>query len=128
MQQKNINNYEIMAPVGSYESLSAAIRAGADSVYFGVEDLNMRSRSSQTFSLADLHRIAETCSKHRIKSYLTVNTILYDNDMNRMHEIIDAAHEAKISTIIASDVAALMYARSIGVEVHLSTQLNISNI
>ena len=128
MQQKNITNYEIMAPVGSYESLSAAIRAGADSIYFGVEDLNMRSRSAQTFTLTDLRRIAGICTKHRIQSYLTVNTILYDNDMNRMREIIEAAREANISTIIASDVAALMYARSIGVEVHLSTQLNISNI
>jgi len=128
MQERNIKNYEIMAPVGSYESLAAAIRAGAGSVYFGVEDLNMRSRSAQTFTLADLHRIAEICAKHHIQSYLTVNTILYDNDMNRMREIIDAAGEANISAIIASDVAALMYARSVGVEVHLSTQLNISNI
>jgi len=117
-----------MAPVGSYESLSAAIRAGAGSVYFGVEDLNMRSRSAQTFSLADLHRIAGICAKHHIQSYLTVNTILYDNDMHQMQEIINAAREANISAIIASDVAALMYARSLGIEVHLSTQLNISNI
>ena len=128
MQQKDINNYEIMAPAGSYESLAAAIRAGANSVYFGVEDLNMRSRSAQTFTLADLQKIAGICTKHHIQSYLTVNTILYDNDMNRMREIIDAAHEANISAIIASDVAALMYAKSIGIEVHLSTQLNISNI
>ncbi|MCL1932888.1 MAG: U32 family peptidase [Candidatus Azobacteroides sp.] len=128
MQQRNVENYEIMAPVGSYESLAAAIRAGADSVYFGVEDLNMRSHSAQTFTLADLHRIAGVCAKHRIRSYLTVNTILYDNDMDRMREIINAAREANISAVIASDVAALMYARSIGVEVHLSTQLNISNI
>jgi putative protease len=128
MQQKNIENYEIMAPVGSYESLSAAIRAGADSVYFGVEGLNMRSRSTLTFTLDDLHKIAGICAKHRIHSYLTVNTIIYDNDMGRMQEIINAARDAKITAIIASDVAALMYARSIGVEVHLSTQLNISNI
>jgi len=117
-----------MAPVGSYESLAAAIRTGADSVYFGVDDLNMRSRSAQTFMLSDLHRIAGICKKHHIQSYLTVNTILYDNDMSRMQEIINAASEANISAIIASDVAALMYARSLGVEVHLSTQLNISNI
>ena len=117
-----------MAPVGSYESLAAAIRAGADSVYFGVEGLNMRSRSAQTFTLADLRRIAGICAKHHIQSYLTVNTILYDSDMIRMREIIDAAREANISAVIASDVAALMYARSTGVEVHLSTQLNISNI
>jgi putative protease len=128
MLQKNINNYEIMAPVGSYESLAAAIRAGADSVYFGVEDLNMRSRSAQTFTLADLHRIAGICAKHRIQSYLTVNTIIYNNDMKRMREIIDVAHEANISAIIASDVAVMTYARSMGLEVHLSTQLNISNI
>jgi len=117
-----------MAPVGSYESLAAAIRAGADSVYFGVEDLNMRSHSAKAFSLADLKRIVEICSKHHIKSYLTVNTILYDSDMNRMREIINAANQANISAIIASDVAALMYARSIGIEVHLSTQMNISNM
>jgi len=128
MQQKDVNNYEIMAPVGSYESLAAAIRAGANSVYFGVEDLNMRSRSAQTFTLADLRRIAGICEKHHIQSYLTVNTILYDSDMNRMREVIDTARQANISAIIASDVAALMYARSIGVEVHLSTQLNISNV
>jgi len=124
----NTTNYEITAPVGSYESLSAAIRAGADSVYFGVEDLNMRSRSAQTFTLNDLHKIAGICNKHHIKSYLTVNTIIYDSDMNRMQEIIDAAKDAKISAIIASDVAAMLYARNIGVNVHLSTQLNISNI
>jgi putative protease len=117
-----------MAPVGSYESLAAAIRAGADSVYFGVEDLNMRSRSANTFTLADLHKIAGICTKHRIQSYLTVNTILYDSDMNRMREIINAAREANISAIIAADVAVMTYARSEGVEVHLSTQLNISNI
>jgi len=128
MQEKNVNNYEITAPVGSYESLSAAIRAGADSVYFGVEDLNMRSRSSQNFTLEDLKRIAGICSRHRIKTYLTVNTIIYDNDTGRMHEIIDAAREANISAIIASDVAVMLYARNIGMEIHLSTQLNISNI
>jgi putative protease len=127
MQQNNIISYEITAPVGSYESLAAAIRAGADSVYFGVEDLNMRSRSAQTFTLVDLHRIAGICSKHYIKSYLTVNTILYDNDMNRMQEIIGTACKANISAIIASDVAAMLYARNLGMEVHLSTQLNISN-
>jgi putative protease len=117
-----------MAPVGSYESLAAAIRAGAGSVYFGIEGLNMRSRSANNFSIAGLHKIAKTCAKHHIKSYLTVNTIIYDGDMNRMHEIIDAAREAQISAIIASDVAAMTYARSIGVEVHLSVQLNITNI
>jgi putative protease len=125
---EDVHKYEIMAPVGSYESLAAAIRAGAGSVYFGIEGLNMRSRSANNFTIEDLHKIAGTCAKHHIKSYLTVNTIIYDNDMARMHEIIDAAREAGISAIIASDVAAMTYARSIGVEVHLSTQLNITNI
>jgi putative protease len=128
MTLEAIQKYEIMAPVGSYESLAAAIRAGAGSVYFGIEGLNMRSRSANNFTIADLHKIAKTCAKHHIKSYLTVNTIIYDSDMNRMHEIIDAAREAGISAIIASDVAAMTYARSIGVEVHLSVQLNITNI
>jgi putative protease len=125
---ENIQKYEIMAPVGSYESLAAAIRAGADSVYFGIEGLNMRSRSANNFTLDDLHKIAQTCTKHHIKSYLTVNTIIYDSDTDRMREIINAARVADISAIIASDVAAMTYARSIGVEVHLSTQLNITNI
>jgi putative protease len=125
---EDINQYEIMAPVGSYESLAAAIRAGAGSVYFGMEGLNMRSRSSNNFTLADLHQIAEICRKHHIRSYLTVNTIIFDNDTARMQEIIQAVKEANLSAIIASDVAAMIYARSIGVEVHLSTQLNIGNI
>ncbi|MDR2806453.1 MAG: U32 family peptidase [Dysgonamonadaceae bacterium] len=117
-----------MAPVGSYESLAAAIQGGADSVYFGIEELNMRSRSANNFTINDLHEIARICRKHRVKSYLTVNTIIYDSDLSQMRAIIDAAREAKLSAIIAADVAAMMYARSIGVEVHLSTQLNISNI
>ncbi|MDL2256958.1 U32 family peptidase [Bacteroidales bacterium OttesenSCG-928-I14] len=125
---KDIKKYEIMAPVGSYESLAAAIQGKADSIYFGIEGLNMRSRSSNNFTLTDLHNIAETCSKNNIKSYLTVNTIIYDNDIAYMHKIIDAAKEANVSAIIASDVSAMIYARSIGVEVHLSTQLNITNI
>jgi putative protease len=120
--------YEIMAPVGSYESLAAAIQGGADSVYFGIESLNMRARSANNFTIADLHEIARICRKHQIKSYLTVNTVLYDNDLALMRTIIDAAREARLSAIIAADVAAMLYARSIGVEVHLSTQLNISNI
>ena len=128
MQQDELIRYEIMAPVGSYESLAAAIRAGADSVYFGIEGLNMRSRSANNFTLDDLHRIAKTCAKHRIKSYLTVNTIIYDSDLSQMYEIIDAARKAGISAIIASDVAAMAYARCTGVEVHLSTQLNITNV
>lgn len=119
--------FEIMAPVGSYESLQAAIDAGADAVYFGIEGLNMRARSSANFNIDDLHHIASLCREKGLKSYLTVNTIIYDNDMATMRLIIDAARQAGISAIIASDVAAMTYARSVGVEVHLSTQLNISN-
>jgi putative protease len=125
---KDIHQYEIMAPVGSYESLAAAIRAGADAIYFGIEGLNMRSRSANNFTIADLRRIAKTCAKYHIQSYLTVNTIIYDNDMTQMREIIDAAKTAGVSAIIAADVAAMTYARSAGVEVHLSTQLNITNV
>ncbi len=125
---KDINNYEIMAPVGSYESLAAAIQGGADSIYFGIEGLNMRSKSSNNFTINDLHEITKICKKNDIKSYLTVNTIIYDNDIDLMREIINAAKEAQLSAIIAADVAAMMYARSINVEVHLSTQLNISNV
>lgn len=119
---------EIMAPVGSYESLAAAIQGGAGSVYFGVEQLNMRARSSNNFTLDDLRKIAEKASKHGVKTYLTVNTIIFDNELDKLHQVIDAAKEAGISAIIASDIAAISYARSIGVEVHISTQLNITNI
>jgi len=119
---------EIMAPAGSWESLSAAIKAGADSVYFGIEKLNMRSKSSSNFTTEDLRKIVAICNENKVKSYLTVNTILYDNDLTLMREIIDVAKESEVSAIIAADVAALMYANSIGVEVHLSTQLNISNV
>ena len=121
------NDFEIMAPVGSRESLAAAIQAGADSIYFGIENLNMRARSASTFSLDDLKEIARTCNEHGMKSYLTVNTIIYDQNIQLMRTIVDAAHEAGISAIIAADVAVMTYARSIGQEVHLSTQLNISN-
>jgi putative protease len=121
-------NIEIMAPAGSWESLSAAIKAGADSVYFGIEKLNMRSKSSSNFSTQDLREIVRICNENNVKSYLTVNTILYDGDLTLMREIIDVAKEVQVSAIIASDVAVLMYANSIGVEVHLSTQLNISNV
>lgn len=124
----NEKDFEIMAPVGSYESLAAAIQGGAGSVYFGIEGLNMRSRSSNNFTTGDLHEIVALCKQHHIKSYLTVNTVLYDEDLPLMREIIDAAKEAQVSAIIAADVAAMSYARSIGVEVHLSTQLNISNV
>lgn len=125
---ENRLEYEIMAPVGSRESLAAAINAGAQSVYFGIGQLNMRAHSASTFSIDDLHEIAATCHEHGLKSYLTVNTVIYDEDIETMHRIVDAAKAAKISAVIASDVAVMTYARSIGQEVHLSTQLNISNI
>lgn len=120
-------DYEIMAPAGSYESLMGAIQGGADSIYFGIEGLNMRARSSNNFTIDDLHQIAQICRDNNLKSYLTVNTIIYDNDLELMRKIVDAAKEADLSAIIASDVAVMTYARSIGVEVHLSTQLNITN-
>lgn len=120
-------DFEIMAPVGSYESLAAAISAGADAVYFGIEGLNMRSRSSVNFTLDDLAAISATCREAGVKTYLTVNTVIYDSDMDRCHEIIDAARKAGITAIIASDIAAITYARSVGVEVHISTQVNVSN-
>lgn len=120
-------DFEIMAPVGSWESLTAAWQGGADAIYFGIEGLNMRSRSSVNFSIDDLHTIAQWCHEHGMKSYLTVNTIIYDGDVEYMHRIIDAAKEAGVSAIIASDMAAILYARSIGVEVHISTQVNVSN-
>lgn len=127
MNTTTIKDYEVMAPVGSRESLQAAIQAGADSIYFGVEQLNMRSHSANHFTIDDLREIAATCAEHGMKSYLTVNTIIYDEDVELMHHIIDAAYEAKISAVIASDVAVMTYCRKKGVEVHLSTQLNISN-
>ena len=117
-----------MAPVGSRESLAAAIQAGANSVYFGIGQLNMRSHSANHFTIDDLRDIASTCNSHGIKTYLTVNTIIYDGDIDTMHEIVNAAKEAHISAVIASDVAVMTYCNRIGVEVHLSTQLNISNI
>jgi len=122
------NEFEIMAPVGSRESLAAAIQAGADSIYFGIENLNMRARSSNSFTINDLKEIARICDEHSIKSYLTVNTIIYDNDISMMKGIIAAAKEAGISAVIGADVSVMMYCREIGQEVHLSTQLNISNI
>lgn len=117
-----------MAPVGSRESLAAAINAGAQSVYFGIGQLNMRAHSASTFTIDDLREIAATCQEHGMKSYLTVNTVIYGEDIETMHQIVDAAKEAGISAIIASDVAVMTYARSINQEIHLSTQLNISNI
>ena len=123
-----LSDFEIMAPVGSRESLAAAIQAGANSVYFGIGQLNMRSHSANHFTIDDLRDIASTCNSHGIKTYLTVNTIIYDGDIDTMHEIVDAAKEAHISAVIASDVAVMTYCNRIGVEVHLSTQLKISNI
>ncbi|MCM1311638.1 MAG: U32 family peptidase [Bacteroides sp.] len=121
-------DFEIMAPVGSRESLAAAIHAGANSVYFGIGKLNMRSHSANAFTIDDLKDIARICHDNGLKSYLTVNTIIYGEDIETMHEIIDAAKEAGVSAVIASDVAVMTYCRAVGQEVHLSTQLNISNI
>lgn len=121
------SDLEIMAPVGSYESLMAAIQGHADSVYFGIEKMNMRSRSSNNFTFDDLRKISAIAKEHNLKTYLTVNTIVYDNEMELMRKIIDAAKENDITAIIASDIAAISYARSIGVEVHISTQCNVSN-
>ncbi|HEY5652987.1 MAG TPA: peptidase U32 family protein [Pontiella sp.] len=122
------SKFELMAPAGSYASLSAAIRAGADSVYFGVDKLNMRSRAASPFTLADLKRIARICHWCGVKSYLALNVIVYDDELEIMREICDAAKEARISAIIASDISAIEYAYSIGLEVHVSVQANISNV
>lgn len=122
------SDFEIMAPVGSYESLMAAIQSGADSVYFGIENLNMRSRSASNFTTDDLREIVKICKENNIKSYLTVNTVIYNDDLDMMRKIIDTAKEVEVSAIIAADVAAMLYAYKVGVEVHLSTQLNIANV
>ncbi len=122
------SDFEIMAPVGSRESLAAALKAGANSVYFGIGKLNMRSHSANDFTIDDLKEIAAICHEHGVKSYLTVNTIIYGEDIPTMHEIVDAAVEAKISAVIACDVAVMTYCNRVGMEVHLSTQLNISNV
>ena len=124
---KAIHDIEIMAPVGCWESLAAAIEAGATSVYFGIEYLNMRSRSSANFTTQDLHTIVERCQAVGVKTYLTLNTVMYPEDLPLMREIVDHAKQAGVSAIIASDIAALQYAYNQGVEVHLSTQLNIAN-
>lgn len=121
-------DFEIMAPVGSWESLAAALAAGTDAVYFGIEGLNMRSRSSANFTADDMRRIVEECDAAVVKTYLTVNTIVYDSDMELMRSIVDAAKAAGVSAIIASDMAVILYARSIGQEVHISTQVNVTNI
>ena len=119
---------EIMSPVGSYESLTAAIQAGADAVYFGIGNLNMRSRSAANFGLEDLEKICSIAHQHGVRTYLTVNTIIYNHEIDEMHQLVDAAKRVGVSAIIASDLAVITYARSVGVEVHISTQCNISNI
>ena len=124
---KQIHDIEIMAPVGCWESLAAAIEAGATSVYFGIEHLNMRARSSANFTTQDLHTIVERCQAAGVKTYLTLNTVMYPEDLPLMREIVDHAKQAGLSAIIASDIAVLQYSNEVGVEVHLSTQLNISN-
>jgi putative protease len=124
----NRKNIDLMAPVGSYESLMAAIQAGANSVYFGIEKLNMRARSSNNFTFEDLKNIVNICDEVGVKTYLTVNTIIYDHELDKMRQVIDAAAESKVTAIIASDISVMQYARKKGVEVHASTQLNISNI
>jgi putative protease len=123
----DIKDFEIMAPVGSRESLAAALQAGADSIYFGIESLNMRARSASTFTIDDLRDIAQICDEHGVKSYLTINTIIYDEDVSLMRRIVDAAKQAGISAVIAADVSVMAYCNEVGQEVHLSTQLNISN-
>lgn len=124
----NREDIEIMAPAGSYESLTAAIQGGADSVYFGVENLNMRAASANNFTLKDLRKIASVCKKNGLKSYLTLNVVVYDEEIRQMKKIVDAAVRSGISAIIASDQSVINYAASKGIEVHLSTQLNITNI
>jgi len=121
-------NIELMAPAGSYASLTAAIKAGCDSIYFGVTQLNMRARSSVNFTLEDLDKIAGICHENNIKAYLTLNTILYDHDLKLAKLIIDAVKKSHIDSIIVADIAAISYAREIGVNVHISTQLSISNL
>ena len=118
-------DFEVMAPVGSYESLYAALQGGADSVYFGVEGLNMRARSSANFTLEDLKNIVSVCSEKGVKTYLTVNTVIYNQELEKMRQVIDCAGEAGVTAIIASDLAAILYARSVGV--HISTQCNVTN-
>lgn len=131
MNKRNVmnrNDFEIMAPVGSWESLAAAIQGGANSVYFGIDRLNMRSHSTANFTFDDLIKIVGICKEARVKTYLTLNTILYDHDISLMHDLVNAAKKYEVDAIIASDIAAIQYASSIGVEVHISTQLNVSNL
>ncbi|MBQ3595279.1 MAG: U32 family peptidase [Bacteroidales bacterium] len=126
--ERNYNDIEIMAPVGSYEALSAAIQAGAGSVYFGIGRLNMRSKSAKNFTLDDLNRIATICNENNVKSYVTINTVVFDEELDEMRQLVDAVKANGISAIIASDQSVIQYARQIGVEVHMSTQCNITNI
>ncbi|MBR5820247.1 MAG: U32 family peptidase [Alistipes sp.] len=121
------SDIELMAPVGSYEALAAAIEAGADSIYFGVGKLNMRSASAANFTLDDLQQIVATAHAAGVKAYLTVNTVVYEDELKTMQEVIDRARKEGVDAIIATDMAAILYARRIGQEVHISTQSNISN-
>ena len=122
-----MKRFEVMAPAGNFEALMAAIQGGADSVYFGIGNLNMRSHSANNFQPSDLSKIVEICSAHGVRTYLTLNIVLYNADLAPMRQALDAAKEAGVTAVIASDTAAILYARSIGVEVHISTQLSISN-
>src|SRR5574344_133216 len=128
MEKGRINKFEIMAPAGNFEALMAAIQGGADSVYFGIGNLNMRSHSANNFQPSDLSKIVEICSAHGVRTYLTLNIVLYNADLAPMRQALDAAKEAGVTAVIASDMAAILYARSIGLEVHISTQLNVSNL
>jgi putative protease len=127
-QKLTTKDIEIMSPVGSMESLMAAIQAGAGSVYFGIGKLNMRSRSSKNFTINDLKEITSICKTHNVRSYITLNTIIYDEELEEMKQVVDAAKESDVSAIIASDQSVIAYARSVGVEVHMSTQTNITNL
>lgn len=124
----NKSNVELMAPVGSFESMMAGIHAGCDSIYFGITKLNMRAKSSSNFDFDDLDRIVDICGTHGVKTYLTLNTLLYDGDLSLAYEIIDRAREANINAVIASDMAAILYANQVGQPVHISTQLSVSNV
>ena len=125
---ENTNELEIMSPAGNFECLASSIKAGANSVYFGVEQLNMRARAANNFTLADLGEIVKTCKEKNVKTYLTLNTIMYDHDIILMKKICDAAKKEGVSAVIASDISAISYANSIGLEVHISTQQNVSNM
>ena len=127
MANKKNKKVELIAPAGSWECLNAAIKAGADSVYFGIEEMNMRARSAKNFSLSEINKIASLCHKNNVKCYLALNILLYDKDIGRMKKICDASKKAKIDAVIATDITAIEYARSIGLNVHISTQANVSN-